>query len=86
MTDETHNNGSKPAGPLDTVVLTYNRATDHLEIGGAAYSIDLMIDMCGRAIRALEARLRAQQAMQLRETLLQQARDAAIVADMRKGR
>jgi hypothetical protein len=71
---------------LDTLVLTYNRATDHLEIGGACYSLDLMLDMLGRATRVLEARQRIENAKAMQAELAQAARDAAIAEQIRNRR
>lgn len=59
---------------LDTLILTYDRATDHLDIGGAFNSIDLGLDMLARAKRALEARWRMEQI----RAVQQAAADAAI--------
>jgi len=71
---------------LDTLVLTYDRARDHLDVGGKCNSLDLMLDMLARATRTIEAQLRAQQALQLNQQLQQAARDAAIAARVRGGR
>lgn len=68
---------------VDTIVLTYNRATDHLDIGGRANSLDLMLDMLGRATRAIEQRVRAEGAMLLQAQIEQAKRDAAIAAAVR---
>lgn len=71
---------------IDTVVLTYNRLTDHLDIGGTAASLDLMLDMLGRARRALEFQLRKAQALEMQAAALEQAENARIAAAMRKQR
>ena len=83
-------NGNGESGvervPLDTLVLTYDRAADHLEVGGKCNSLDLMLDMLGRATRVLEAKQRAQNAIALQETLAQMARDRQIAESLRGGR
>lgn len=71
---------------VDTVVLTYNRVTDKLEIGGTAASVDIMLDMLGRARRALEFTQRKAQALEIQAAARQQAEDAAIAAALRKTR
>ena len=80
-------NGEKPTDStkLDTVVLTYNRETDHLDIGGIANSLDLMLDMLGRATRALEQRLKEEAAVKLRAKLLEQEQNARIAAALARG-
>ncbi len=65
---------------VDTVILTYDRATDHLDIGGHASSLDKMLDMLSRAQRVLEARWRMQQL----QVMQQQAADAALAAKVRE--
>lgn len=70
---------------VDTVVLTYNRATDHLDIGGVAESLDLMLDMLGRATRNLEAKFRQQKALELQQAIAQAQRDQAIADAVRRG-
>ena len=64
--------------PVDTLVLTYDRARDHLEIGGKCQSLDLMLDMLARATRTLDGQLRAQRAIELQQQLRQAAVNAAI--------
>jgi hypothetical protein len=71
---------------VDTVILTYNRATDHLEVGGKANSLDLMLDMLGRATRAVEKQKRMEDALELQAKMAQQARDQAIAEELRKRR
>lgn len=70
---------------VDTLVLTYDRAADHMDIGGKCNSLDLMLDMLSRATRVLEARWRAEQV----QAMLQQRASAAatqqILEDIRKG-
>jgi hypothetical protein len=68
---------------VDTVILTYDRGRDLLDIGGRAASIDLMLDMLGRATRTLEAKLRVQNALQLQQEMAEQARAQAIAASVR---
>ena len=46
---------------LDTLILTYDRGRDHLEIGGYVNSTDLMLDILARATRQVEARWRMEQ-------------------------
>ena len=58
---KTNGDGAARDVKLDTLVLTYNRATDHLDIGGHFNSVDLGLDMLARATRALEARWRMEQ-------------------------
>lgn len=68
---------------VDTLILTYNRATDHLEVGGKCNSLDLMLDMLARATRTIEAQLRAQNALALQEQMRQAAADRAIADSLR---
>jgi hypothetical protein len=70
----------------DTIILTYDRGADHLDIGGTAQSLDLMLDMLGRATRTLECRFRAERAIELQQQLKQAAVDAALAAAIRNGR
>jgi hypothetical protein len=70
----------------DTIILTYDRGTDHLDIGGTAGSLDLMLDMLGRATRAIEGRWRAERAKELQRELKQTAADQALAAAIRNGR
>jgi len=72
--------------PLDTLVLTYDRAADHLEVGGKCNSLDLMLDMLGRATRVLEAKQRSQNAIALQQELANMARDRQIAESLRGGR
>jgi len=72
--------------PLDTLVLTYDRARDHLEIGGKCNSIDLMLDMLARATRVLEAQQRAQNAIALQQQMAARAREIHIAESLRTGR
>ncbi len=71
---------------VDTLVLTYDRATDHLDIGGHCNSLDLMLDMLGRASRVLEAQWRAQQVQAMLQQRAQAAATADIVNKLRGGR
>jgi hypothetical protein len=68
---------------IDRVVLTYNRTTDHLDVGGQFASVDLALDILGRARRALEAMLRKQQALELQRAMAQQARDMQVADALR---
>lgn len=72
--------------PLDTLVLTYDRVRDHLEVGGKCNSLDLMLDMLARATRTLEAQQRAANAIALQQQMRQAAADAALAASLRNGR
>lgn len=74
--DAEHNNGDGAARDvkLDTLILTYDRAADHLDIGGHFNSVDLGLDMLARATRALEARWRMEQIAALQNA----AADAAL--------
>lgn len=71
---------------VDTVVLTYNRITDHLEISGEAQSVDLMLDMLYRARRSLEFQQRKAQALEIQVAALRAAEDARIAAALRNKR
>lgn len=79
----TRKDGGVDAGAVDTLILTYDRATDHLDIGGHCNSLDLMLDMLGRAKRSLESTWRAQRALELQQQLAEQARAAAIAASVK---
>lgn len=61
MSENGNGGGAARDVKLDTLVLAYDRAADHLDIGGQFNSIDLALDMLARATRALEARWRMQQ-------------------------
>jgi hypothetical protein len=82
----TRKDGGVQGRAVDTIILTYDRATDMLEVGGKANSLDLMLDMLGRATRVVEAKLRFEQAKQLQQELRQAAIDANIAAQVRGGR
>ena len=71
---------------LDTLVLTYDRARDHLEVGGKCNSLDLMLDILARATRTIEAQLRVERAKEQVQQIQQAARDAEIAARVRGGR
>ena len=71
---------------VDTVILTYNRVTDKLEIGGSACSVDIMLDMLGRARRALEFTQRKAQALEIQQAAIRAAEDARIAAALRNQR
>jgi len=67
---------------IDTLVLTYDRQRDHLDIGGACASILLMLDILHRATLVLEGQWRREQAKELQKDLQQQAADAALRAQI----
>lgn len=71
---------------LDRLVLTYDRARDHLEIGGKVNSLDLMLDMLARATRTIESQLRAENAVKLQQQLVQARREQEIADSLRRGR
>lgn len=79
------NNGDVKATAVDTIILTYDRAADHLNVGGKANSLHLMLDMLGRATRVVEDMYRLEKAREVRAQLLRDAQDAAIAASLRKG-
>lgn len=70
---------------LDTIVLTYDRTSDRLEIGGHCNSLDLMLDMLARATRTLENKWRAERVMELRQQLADASRTASIFDKVRGG-
>lgn len=82
--EEKPNGAGGEASKLDTILLTYNRATDHLDIDAKTNSIDLAIDMLGRARRALEFEARKAQALQIQAAAREQAENAQVAAAMRK--
>ena len=69
---------------VDTLVLTHDRATDHLDIGGHCNSLDLMLDMLGRASRVLEAKWRAEQVQAMLQQRAQAAATQQILEDIKK--
>jgi hypothetical protein len=71
---------------LDTLILTYDRAKDYLEVGGKCNSLDLMLDMLARATRTLEAQLRTQHALDLQHKLRQAAENQAVADALRNRR
>lgn len=71
---------------LDRLVLTYDRARDHLEINGKVNSTNLMLDMLARATRVIEAQLRAEHAIALQQQMRQAAQDQRIADELRRGR
>ena len=90
-TDNSGSNGGDNGGGgevfvLDRLVLTYDRARDHLEIGGKCNSLDLMLDMLGRATRVLEAQQRAENAIKLQQQMQQMVRDQQVADALRRGR
>ncbi len=70
---------------VETLLLTYDRATDHREVDGKCNSLDLMLDMLGRATRVLESKWRIQHSRELVAELLRDAQNEAIAASLRKG-
>lgn len=71
---------------VDTVLLTYDRATDRLGIAGHCNSLDLMLDILARATRTVKNKWKTERTLELREQLRQQA-DAQRIADsLRNGR
>lgn len=68
---------------VDTVILTYDRAADKLDVGGKCHSYDLMLDILARATRNVESKWRVERAIELQNQLAQAARDAAIAAQIR---
>jgi hypothetical protein len=71
---------------VDTLILTYDRAADHLEVGGKCNSLDLMLDMLARATRVMEHRWRAERINELRQQLADQARTQSILNSVKGGR
>lgn len=88
MSEPTNGNTKQNGGGelVDTLILTYNRATDRLDIGGNTSSLDLSLDMLGRARRAIEFQMRKAQALDIQAAARQQAADEAIAAALRKTR
>lgn len=87
--DDGHNGNGGGGGEkfvLDRLVLTYDRARDHLEIGGKVNSTHLMLDMLARATRVIEAQLRGEQAIQLQQHMQQMVRDQQVADALRRGR
>ncbi len=86
--DEHGSNGESGVEhrPVDTLILTYDRAADHLEVGGHCNSLDLMLDMLGRATRVLENRWRVERINELRQQLADQARTQQILDRVKGGR
>lgn len=71
---------------VDTVILTYNRVTDHLNVGGTACSLDIMLDMLGRARRYIEFQQRKAQALEIQKAAREEAENARIAAALRNQR
>lgn len=87
--DDGHNGNGGGGGEkfvLDRLVLTYDRARDHLEISGKVNSTHLMLDMLARATRVIEAQLRGEQAIQLQQHMQQMVRDQQVADALRRGR
>jgi hypothetical protein len=84
----TNNNGEARSEVhlVDRIVLTYDRTADHLQVDGKCNSLELMLDILGRATRTVEQQIRAANAMQLQNTLHQMAEDRRIADELRKGR
>ena len=80
LVDSKNSNGGggQDGSKLDTVVLTYNRATDHLTIGGEFQSLDLALDILARATRKLEALYRIEQIKAVQQAAADQALAARI--------
>jgi hypothetical protein len=66
----------------DTVLLSYDRETDTLTIGGNARSLNLVLDMLTRAAREIESQWRQQKALELQARLQDQQRNAALAASL----
>lgn len=81
LSDGGNGNGAAGDVKLDTLVLTYDVATDHLEIGGKFSSLDKGLDMLARATRTLESRWRLQSLQQLQQA----AADAALQQRIMQG-
>lgn len=81
-------NGTNPVEGkhVDTIILAYDREADKLSVGGKANSLDLMLDMLGRAIRAVEYQVKEQHALQLQKALQEDAENRRIAAALRGGR
>jgi hypothetical protein len=69
---------------VDTLILTYDRAADHLDIGGHCNSLDLMLDMLARATRVLESTWRQQQLMNVMQARASAVQTQQILADLKK--
>jgi hypothetical protein len=76
----SHDNGGdgEQRREVDTIILTYDRATDHLDIGGHCNSVDLMLDMLGRATRVLELKWRQAEMQRFAAEMRQAAADQAL--------
>jgi hypothetical protein len=85
MSDGANGESGARAAEVDTLLLTYDRATDHLEVGGKCNSLDLMLDMLARATRVLENKWRMERVAELRQQLTDQVRTQQIL-DSVKGR
>lgn len=82
----TRERNGGPTTSVDTLVLTYDRARDQLEIGGHCNSLDLMLDILARAQRVLEAKWRAQQVAAMLQERAEAERTAALLQSIRGGK
>ncbi len=71
--NDKDNGGGAENVMIDTVILTYDRARDHLDVTGKFNSLDLALDMLSRARRALESQLRIQQHQAVQRAAADQA-------------
>lgn len=67
---------------VDTVILTYNRATDHLTVGGKCSSLDCVLDMLHRATRLHEHKWRLERMAEYQKQAAEIARTQAILESM----
>lgn len=70
----------------DVLILTFNRETDHLEIGGECNSLLLMLDILGRAQRCLQQKWETEERMKTLVHFQDAARTAALVGKFNGGR
>ena len=70
----------------DTLILTFNRETDHLEIGGECSSLLLMLDILGRAQRCLQQKWETEERMKTLAQFQDAARTAQLVSKLNGGR
>jgi hypothetical protein len=69
---------------VDTLILTYDRALDHLDIGGHCNSLDLMLDMLARARRVLKSKWKQQELAVMMQRRAQGVEIGQVLADLRK--
>jgi hypothetical protein len=86
MSENGHSNGAAETVADDTIVLTYNRLTDQLNVGGKYYSHELALSILARASRAIEQKLRIEAAIKAQAELAQLARDQQLAQKLRGGR